>query len=355
MYKCTDCGKEYKEKPPFCECGNNNFQEIGIIDNKPKKESEPHSNQEKSDNIPYEIQIPSEEKKDYTYIVLTCIISLCIILIIIGIFHLKNVSNKDITQTETKPVQTEVETPALPLKNQTNEDMPHHPKNQVFTFSFGGEQQNKQEQKKEITQQKEQSKQTQKTDKKTQPAQKKTTTVEVKKQPQTVSTQKQTQSQHKTSGNQTQTQPKKPQTNTTQPQTQPQTQQQTQPQPQAQKPAGTLPADKTLTSTPKVNTPEMKKELLQYKIALRNRISSDIDFTKVIGDGKCVITFKINSSGKLINRAFAQQSDNDSLNDAVYSAVMNNPAYNPPPSGYKNETLRLTVKIYGGRFEVDLN
>ncbi len=347
MYKCTDCGKEYKERPPFCECGNNNFEEIGIINNTPKKELKTELNQEKSDNIPYEIQIPSEEKKDYTYIVLTCIISLCIILIIIGIFHLKNVSKKDITQTETKPVQTEVETPMQPLKNQKNEEMPNHPKNQVFTFSFGGEQQNKQEPKKEITKPKEQPKQTQKTDKKTQPAQKKTTTVEVKKQPQTVSTQKQTQSQPKTSVNQTQTQPKKPQTNTTQPQTQP--------QPQAQKPAGTLPADKTLTSTPKVNTPEMKKELLQYKIALRNRISSDIDFTKVIGDGKCVITFKINSSGKLINRAFAQQSDNDSLNDAVYSAVMNNPAYNPPPSGYKNETLRLTVKIYGGRFEVDLS
>ena len=354
MYKCTDCGKEYKDKPPFCECGNNNFEEIGIITAPAKKETNKKITKENSEEIQPQPQIPTEPKKDYTYIILSCILGLCIILIITGVFHLKSISKKDAKPIETQPAQTQTAMPIVPSQEQKKEQTPNPPKNQVFTFSFGNEQQNNQEKIKE------QPKQTQKTDtKKTQPLNKKTT-AEPKKQTKTPV--KQTQTQTKLPKiTQTQSQPVQKQTqaqkNTPQVQVQTQAQKplQSRQNTQTQKLGLSLPADKTLTQTPKVNTAEMKKELLQYKIALRNRISSDIDFTKVIGDGKCVITFKINSAGKLTNRAFATQSDNDSLNDAVYSAVMKNPAYNPPPSGYKNETLHLTVKIYGGRFEVDLS
>ena len=103
------------------------------------------------------------------------------------------------------------------------------------------------------------------------------------------------------------------------------------------------------------NTAAQKQALLNYKIALRNKIASNINFGRIVGDGSCTISFKISSSGTLTNRQFAKLSSNDSLNDAVYNGVMQTPAYNPPPSGYKNETLRLTVKMYGGNFEVDLN
>ncbi len=343
MYKCTDCGKEYKDKPPFCECGNNNFEEIGIITAPAKKETNKKITKENSEEIQPQPQIPTEPKKDYTYIILSCILGLCIILIITGVFHLKSISKKDVKPIETQPAQTQTDMPIVPSQEQKKEQTPNPPKNQVFTFSFGNEQQNNQEKIKE------QPKQTQKTDtKKTQPLNKKTT-AEPKKQTKTqTKPPKITKTQSQPVQKQTQ-----PQTNA--PQIQVQKPSQPRQNTQTQKLGLSLPADKTLTPTPKVNTAEMKKELLQYKIALRNRISSDIDFTKVIGDGKCVITFKINSSGKLTNRAFALQSDNDSLNDAVYSAVMNNPAYNPPPSGYKNETLRLTVQIYGGRFQIDLS
>ena len=109
------------------------------------------------------------------------------------------------------------------------------------------------------------------------------------------------------------------------------------------------------TISPKVNAAAQKRELLNYKIALRNKIASNINFAAVVGDGSCAIAFKISQSGKLTNRAFSKQSTNDSLNDAVYNAVMQTPAYNPPPSGYKNETLKLSVTMYGGNFEVDLN
>lgn len=29
MFRCTDCGKEYETHPGYCECGNDNFEEIG--------------------------------------------------------------------------------------------------------------------------------------------------------------------------------------------------------------------------------------------------------------------------------------------------------------------------------------
>ena len=28
MYKCSDCGAEYKTKPDYCDCGNDSFIEI---------------------------------------------------------------------------------------------------------------------------------------------------------------------------------------------------------------------------------------------------------------------------------------------------------------------------------------
>ncbi len=97
-----------------------------------------------------------------------------------------------------------------------------------------------------------------------------------------------------------------------------------------------------------------KQELANYKANLRNAIGRKIDFTKVIGDGSCTVAFKINSSGKLVSRSFAQQSSNMTLNDAVYAAVMATPTFNPPPSGYRDETLKLYIRFYNGNFEISL-
>lgn len=341
MYKCIDCGKEYKEKPEFCECGNNIFEEFGISTPKPQKievkenKTPTIKKTETTENI-----LP---QKDYTYLILTIIISICIILSVIGIWHLKNISKKPEKPIEINKVQTEqINKPSV----QQTQSVQTEPKNQVFSFTFGDE---TPEIKKETTSKPQPSKQKQEqaqTQQKQQPikkAQKEQTKNQETKQ-QKVQTPKQPAVQNKNSSI------AKPQTNSNNT-----TPQQTVPNTQVQKPKVSLPPEKTITQMPKVDTAAAKKELLQYKIALRNRISSDIDFTKVIGDGSCIITFKIDSSGKLTNRAFLKQSDNDSLNDIVYSAVMKNPAYNPPPIGYKNETLKLTVKIYGGKFQIDLS
>lgn len=99
---------------------------------------------------------------------------------------------------------------------------------------------------------------------------------------------------------------------------------------------------------------QAKQELYSYKINLRNAIGQKIDFTKVIGDGDCAVTFKVDSTGRLINRNFVKQSSNITLNNAVYNAVLAVPSYMSPPSGYSNETLRLNVSFNNGNFAITL-
>ena len=100
---------------------------------------------------------------------------------------------------------------------------------------------------------------------------------------------------------------------------------------------------------------ELKQELSTYKSGLRNSVGKKINFANVVGDGNCAISFKVDSNGKLVNRNFVQQSSNITLNDAVYKAMMSTPSYNPPPEGYKNETMTLRIKIYDGNYEITLN
>ena len=96
-------------------------------------------------------------------------------------------------------------------------------------------------------------------------------------------------------------------------------------------------------------------DLLSTIDMVRKMNEEDTIVAKVVGDGSCVVTFKIANNGQLINRNFAVQSENTSLNDVVYNAVMQTPYVSAPPQSYKGETLRLSVKIYGGSFEVALN
>ena len=64
----------------------------------------------------------------------------------------------------------------------------------------------------------------------------------------------------------------------------------------------------SVPTAPKATTTLNKQELINYKIALRNKIAHKINFTNVIGDGTCAIIFTISDSGILQNRKFKKQS-----------------------------------------------
>ena len=113
--------------------------------------------------------------------------------------------------------------------------------------------------------------------------------------------------------------------------------------------------NQVVAKTPSKTQAQLKQELASYKSGLRNTLGRKIDFTRVIGDGECVLSFKVNSNGRLTSKAFTKQSSNITLNDAAFNALNTTTSYNPPPDAYKGETLRLTIKFYNGNFEISLN
>ncbi len=317
MFKCKDCGSEYKEKPDYCDCGNDTFDEIkdetiGTID---KTEETKTQQQKESDNI------KPKSKKNEKYIktdkISLLIFAVCLILSIIILFF---------------PVNTPVNTDNIKENNEQNIiSIPSV--NSIWDNSIPVVQKTELPKTEPVSSEetvvKKNPKVNENTDNKkdlnTTPAKSETPKItKVKLTKNTTVKPKQTDS----------SVPKKQNEQITK---------------QTQKP--------TTTVKPTSNTNNTQNEisLNSYKIGLRNKIGSHIDFASVAGDGACAVTFKIDVNGKLINRKFVQQSENTSLNDAVYNAMLAVPNYKTPPSTYKNNTLKLSVKFISGNFEVSLD
>ncbi len=96
MYKCSDCGREYQEKPEFCECGNNIFEEI-IINTVPKRTVQREET----------YQLTSDNKDDRFYILLGAIIFIMIFsaLIFVGLKNINSKNKSEIKSAEVKEAQ----------------------------------------------------------------------------------------------------------------------------------------------------------------------------------------------------------------------------------------------------------
>lgn len=317
MFKCKDCGSEYKEKPDYCDCGNDTFDEIkdetiGTID---KTEETKTQQQKESDNI--KPKSKKTEKPIKTDKISLLIFAVCLILSIIILFF---------------PVNTPVNTDNIKENNEQNIiSIPSV--NSIWDNSIPVVQKTELPKTEPVSSEetvvKKNPKVNENTDNKkdlnTTPAKSETPKItKVKLTKNTTVKPKQTDS----------SVPKKQNEQITK---------------QTQKP--------TTTVKPTSNTNNTQNEisLNSYKIGLRNKIGSHIDFASVAGDGACAVTFKIDVNGKLINRKFVQQSENTSLNDAVYNAMLAVPNYKTPPSTYKDNTLKLSVKFISGNFEVSLD
>lgn len=109
MYKCVECGAEYKTKPDYCDCGNDRFETI------------------------------EEKKKDYSILFLL----LCVILsVVILSFSTGNKDNK-ITKTIPEPVQTPKQIPQpkaqqpkqQPKQSKQQPQQPPQPKSQAKSIT----------------------------------------------------------------------------------------------------------------------------------------------------------------------------------------------------------------------------
>ena len=368
MYKCTECGSEYEIKPDYCECGNDEFETVIQEQDAQIVNSEPIRVEEKPEtHIPEQIktysafeEVPLKNRMSSGDILSVGFLILCIILsaIILWIPTKENeslvnekesitsivpknipsidkfwnnsvavaIKNEDtapkpaVAEVKVAPIQKVVAAAKTPVKTQTVQQSKAASNNTAKKQSTKPAQQTKpavQNKPQQSTSKPVQNNNTQKPQ------------VSVNSQPS-----QQVQKQEQTTKSSTQTQV-------------------------SQSGSGTTTV--TLNKNPDVSTVEqannatvLKQELSNYKAALRNTIGRKIDFTKVVGDGSCSVAFKIDSSGRLINRSFSKQSSNMTLNDAVYAAVMATPSYEAPPAGYKGENLTLNIRFFNGNFEISL-
>ena len=420
MFKCKECGTEYKEKPDYCDCGNDTFEEIAETPIPPKPAETKPTNIRISQPQPAPKPVPQyrnyqqSARTDYNSSFNTRnedshvsnsgdILSLGLFILSIGLavctlFIFGNPKEEAVQQTKTETTQTAAinipnvdsywDNSTAGMSNATTEiqipeeqpvqaeqPQPKEPSTPVMSKfdEWLNRPKRVAEETPKYTPTPAQTQPKQQTTVQTKPKQ----TTQTKQQP--VSTgnakinspgapndlltrvQNNIQFTNTNKNTTTTTTPTKTTTTTPTKTTNTTTNKQT----TVSKPATTKPATTATTQTPPTlrnattqpvkSSAELQQEVASYKNSLRNNLGRKINFANVIGDGNCSITFKVDSSGKLTNRNFATKSSNITLNDAVYSAMMSTPSYNPPPEGYKGETMTLRVKIYDGNYEITLN
>lgn len=400
MYKCSECGTEYEIQPKYCECGNDIF--INVEDDFVPEEIEDFEEETEPKRASKYHGGRNFRKKNFSPLSIG-VFAFCIILSILVLFVIAN-PKKDLTKTEIKTETTEkTEIPSVesywdntPAKIVKKEE-PKEPKQENIIEKIVQQivpQEQIQKQAKPVTNAVKTPIAPQKTTMaqpkaQTKIAQKQTTTKtaskssskpaqsssgmtfgdltnKIKNQYPAQSTQTQTQTAKQTSQTATtkQSAPIPQTTNTTTQTSATQTQIQTQTTPKTTPPNAPKPQTQAVTQTqtqtatatvPQKSQAQLRQELSSYKTGLRNAIGRKIDFTKVIGDGDCTLSFKINSNGRLTSKAFTKQSSNLTLNDAAFNALNTMTSFNPPPEGYNGETLHLYIKFYNGNFEISLN
>lgn len=341
MYRCKDCQKEYSQKVEYCDCGNNTFDYIEDAVVPKTTAREPFTAKEKS------------------AIVSQIFFLVCLILsVVVWIIPVKTQ-----TPVEEKPAPKVTEIKAFPsidkiwnstppkqkLPAQTTQ-LPTVPEPVAIATSTP-----------------------------IQPIQRPAQTKPAQTQTKPSTTQK---PQTQTKPAATQTKPTQTQTKPApQAQTKPTTQTQTKPAPQTQtKPAQTTSPTQTRTSSQakpqtqtkpaQTSTPQTSNqtpvkqetktynsnsfEMLKYKGELRSAMFKKLPVGSIQGSGTCSVQFSVDPTGKLINRSFAQKSDNKTINDAVYYMMMSVPRFNPPPTGYNGSLIKMYFKFYDGSYEISI-
>ena len=350
MYKCTECGLEYENKPEYCDCGNDEF--VLTVEEKPaeeivpepvRTEKKPHENIQTYENIRYDNPISHEPNKlpVSPYALVIFIICITASLLILFLWNpveqtadkvteiIEKVENKNIPSIEklwknpTPVVQTEQKTEQAAIKQEIKQ----------ISSNI---------QKPAATVKQPVKTQTKVTQPKTQTKTQKNVQKPVQQQPNVTNAQKQAE---ETARKAKEAQQKAEQEALIAAQ---------EAERKAKEAQQNAEREAYLAAKKAKAAAQAKQELYNYKINLRNEIAKKIDFTRVIGDGDCTVVFKLDQNGKLINRSFAKQSSNITLNNAVYNAVMATPVYAQPPKAYNNETLKLNISFTNGNFAITL-
>lgn len=298
MFRCKECGYEFKIKPEYCDCGNNTFDEISLP---------PHSRGDNSAHNPTLQTIP-----DFKQVVSVLIFVLCIILSILPwTIKDKTPKQKPVVQ-KAQPVTTNIPDieniwNSTPVKTITPTPIPEPVAiNEVIHKKPPKAAPVKTEKPKQI--QKPTEKVIQKPVTKTQvqkPAPKKET-------PKTVTQQKPAVTQQTT----------------------------------------TTHMQNAMRQPVPITKPVDKTPLINYKNDLRVALLSKLNIPNIQGTGDCAISFSIDENGKLLNRKFIYKSSNKSVNDEVYLMLMRLPNFKKPPEIYNGEIIKLKFFINNGYYEI---
>lgn len=348
IYKCKNCGTEYNIPTDYCDCGNNTFDIIGeesdVVTSQSNVSDEYDEYGEKITKEPTKIspennsdlellyqpdfkytkkekKETNENKKQWLPVVLFVISLLISGFLIIYAFLSKPADNKkgEISNVQTERIEPKKvdindfwEDAPISTEQKKNENADLNKQKAVQTQSAPKTE--KQNQTKNIQSQKpvqsNKSAPVQKSEKTSKPP--KTTenkTQKVVKQPQKVEEENKT----------------------------------------VQKPVQNTKPEQKKETKPAVSKEDIAK-LNTYKANLREYLFAAFPILTVQGSGTASVGFSISSEGKLLNRRFVSQSDNKSLNDAMYHMLMKTPSYSAPPSLYKGEEIILEMKFNNGHY-----
>ena len=97
MYKCSECGKTFNQKPDYCDCGNDTFEIIA--ENNPPKAAPSYIRSAQQNTVSKSSVQGSIDKKS------VLILALCIILSIISLLFIDIGPDEDKTTSENKSKQ----------------------------------------------------------------------------------------------------------------------------------------------------------------------------------------------------------------------------------------------------------
>ncbi len=299
MYKCVDCGTEYKNAVEYCECGNNTFEIVDVVQEKHTSRvfSAPNAGQ----------------------LVSWCIFATCLLLAICVIFFVG--TPKSINKTEIQNENVLPKNPNIPSIDKLWDNTPIQKVNKQEKISTTID---KTEDKVNFVQKILKPVSKPKADVKKEVPKPKTKSKTVTQQ--VLPKNKETKNQENVIAKSELTIGQPMQV-----------------------------ADKNFNTEPVVLQPEVTDVnnpiFINYKKALLEKLFSRFVVSAVQGDGVCVVSFKIDKNGKLTERNFVRQSDNKTLNDTVYYMFMSVPKFSPPPAVYKGDTLFIQVKFINGDYE----
>lgn len=298
MYKCSECEKEYIEKPDFCDCGNDEFVYFEQI--KKTSQKMPLSLEQKS-------QIMS-----WIFFVLCMIFSAVVWLIPIKEEVREIVVKEENTQVRTIPDLDKI-WDSTPVK------LPEQAKKEVQVINTP--------QPKPVSEPVKVVK-----PKQSQPVQQKNVS-----KPKNTNQKSDVKKSAAVKDKNVDKQTAKPKENKV-------TEQKVQSKPEQKE------KKEEVKKTYNPNSPEM----LKYKGDLRAVLFRKFPVGSIQGSGTCSVRFSVDSKGKLINRSFVNQSSNKSLNDAVYYMLMSVPTFKAPPSTYSGEPITMTFSINNGNYEITI-